>query len=337
MQEGRVISYSSRQLRHDKEHYPTYDLELAEVMMALRMWHHYLLGNVVHNYTDHKSLKYIFTQPDLNMRQRRWLELIKDYELKVHYHPRKANVIVDTLSHKAHCNYLSAVCLTGEESSTRVLPNSSLFNITLTPTLRVEIIAAQKDDEDMDHIKRRMRDGDPKVACFREDAEGALWFKERLVVPKKEELKKKILDETHTSRYSIHPGSTKMYHDLRQQFWWTRMKCEMTHYVSECDTYRKVKADYMKPRGLLQPLSIPEWKWDDITMDFIVGLPLTARKFDSIWVIVDRLSKSTHFIPVHTHYDVKRYAEIYIARVLCLHRVLKTIISDRGLQFVARF
>jgi hypothetical protein len=86
----------------------------------------------------------------------------------------------------------------------------------------------------------------------------------------------------------------------------------------------------MKPGGLLQPLSIPEWKWDDISMDFIVGLPLTACKFDSIWVIMHRLSKSAHFIPVHTHYDARRYAQIYIARVLYLHGVLKTIISDRG-------
>jgi hypothetical protein len=108
-----------------------------------------------------------------------------------------------------------------------------------------------------------------------------------VVVPKKEALKKNILDEAHTSRYSIHPGSTKMYHDLRQQFCWTRMKHETTHCVSECDTCRKVKADYKKPGGLLQPLSIPEWKWDAISMDFIVGLPLTARKFDLIWVIVD--------------------------------------------------
>jgi hypothetical protein len=120
MQEGRVISYSSRQLRHHEEHYPIHDFELAAVVMALRMWYHYLLGNVVHIYMDHKSLKYIFTQLDLNMRQQRWLELIKDYELEVHYHPRKANVVADTLSHKAHCNYLPAVCLTGEESSTRV-------------------------------------------------------------------------------------------------------------------------------------------------------------------------------------------------------------------------
>jgi hypothetical protein len=97
-----------------------------------------------------------------------------------------------------------------------VLPNLSLFNITLTPTLRAEIITTQRDDEGMGHIKRRMREGDPKVACFREDAEGTLWFKERLVVPMREALKNKILDEPHTSRYSIHPGSTKMYHDLRQ-------------------------------------------------------------------------------------------------------------------------
>jgi hypothetical protein len=225
--------------------------------------------------------------------------LIKDYELEVHYHPGKENVIANALSRKAHCNYLPAIRLTGEESSMRVLPNLSLFNITLMPTLRAEIIAAQNDDEGMSLIKRRMREGDPNVICFCEDAEGTLWFKERLVVPKRETLKKKILDEAHTSRYSIHPGSTKMYHDLRQQFWWMRMKHEAARYVSECDTFQKVKVDYMKLGGLLQPLSILEWKWDDRSMDFIM-----ARKFDSIWVIVDRLSKSAHFIPVNTNYKV---------------------------------
>jgi hypothetical protein len=156
-----VISYSSRQLRHHEEHYPTHDLELAAVVMTLRTWCHYLLGNAVHIYTDHKSLKYIFAQPDLNMRQRRWLELIKDYELEVHYHPGKANVVADVLSQKAHCNYLLAVRLTGEESSTQVLPELSLFNITLMPTLRTKIIAAQKTDESMGHIKRMIREGDP--------------------------------------------------------------------------------------------------------------------------------------------------------------------------------
>jgi hypothetical protein len=103
MQEGRVIAYASRQLRRHEEHYPTHDLELVVVVHALKIWSHYLLGS--HIYTDHKSLKYIFTQSELNMRQRRWLELIKDYELEIHYHPGKANVVADALSRKAsrHC------------------------------------------------------------------------------------------------------------------------------------------------------------------------------------------------------------------------------------------
>jgi hypothetical protein len=149
------------------------------------------------------------------------------------------------------------------------------------------------------------------------------WAQER-------KLKKKILDEAHMSRYSIHPESTKMYPDLRQQFWWTRMKREAARYVSECDTCQKVKAGYMKPGGLLHPLGIPEWKWDNISMNFIVGLPMIAHKFDLIWVIMDRLSKLAHIIPVNTNYKVQRYAEIYIAHVLCLHGCPKTIISDRG-------
>jgi hypothetical protein len=157
-----------------------------------------------------------------------------------------------------------------------------LYNITLTSILRDEIIIILKNDEGMANVKRRTQEGDLKVNCFCKDTEGTLWFNDRLVVPKNEVLKKKILDEAYTSRYSIYPGSTPMYHDLRQQFWWTRMKCETAHYVSDYDTCQKVKANYMKPGGLLQSLSIPGWKWVDISMDFIVGLLLTANKFESI-------------------------------------------------------
>jgi hypothetical protein len=115
------IAYASRQLRRHEEHYPTHDLELLAVVHALKVWRHYLLGNVVHIYTDHKSLKYLFTQPDLNMRQRIWLELIKDYELEVHYHPGKASVVADALSSKHRCNHLSIqshhFCCDPEETS----------------------------------------------------------------------------------------------------------------------------------------------------------------------------------------------------------------------------
>jgi hypothetical protein len=137
-----------------------------------------------------------------------------------HYptHDLELAAVVMALSHKARYNYLPAVRLTGEESSTRVLPDLSLSNITLIPTLKSEIIVAQKNNEGMAHIRRRMQEGDPKIACLCEDVEGTLWFKDRFVVLKKEALKKKILDEAHTYWYSIHLSSTKMYHDLRQQF-----------------------------------------------------------------------------------------------------------------------
>jgi hypothetical protein len=117
MQEGHVIVYSSCQLRPYEEHYPTHDLELATVVHSLRTWRHYLLGNAAHIFTDHKSLKYFFTQANLNMWQRKWLELIKDYDLEIHYHPGKANMVADALSRKTHCSHLPAVGISGEESS----------------------------------------------------------------------------------------------------------------------------------------------------------------------------------------------------------------------------
>jgi hypothetical protein len=106
MQEGRVVAYALRQLRIHEQNYPTHDIELAAVVHSLKIWRHYLIGNKCEIYTDHKSLKYIFTQSDLNLRQRRWLELIKDYDLEIHYHPGKANVVADALSRKAYCHHL---------------------------------------------------------------------------------------------------------------------------------------------------------------------------------------------------------------------------------------
>jgi hypothetical protein len=202
--------------------------------------------------------------------------------MEIHYHPGKVNVVADALSRKAHCNYLLAVTIFGEESSICIPPSKALYNVTLTPVLRGEIIAAQSSDEGVAHIKRRFTEGDPKVNCFHVDEEGTLWFKHRLVVPKNHELRKKIFDEAHTSKYSIHPGITKMYHGLKAQFWWTRMKRETARYVAECDTCQRVNADHMRSARLQQPLSIPAWKWEDISMDFIVDMPLTGRKFNSI-------------------------------------------------------
>ncbi|WVZ52154.1 hypothetical protein U9M48_003240 [Paspalum notatum var. saurae] len=192
-----------------------------------------------------------------------------------------------------------------------------LYNLIIEPTIKEQIITVQKQDKGMAYIREGI--DDEKRACFTLDGQGILWFKGRLVVPKDMELRKKILDKAHTSMFTMHPGSNKMYQDLKQKFWWTRMKREIAKYVSECDVCQKVKADHLKPAGMLQPLAVPSWKWEGIHMDFVVGLHRTHKGYDSIWVIIDRLTKSAHFIPVKTMYHAKTYAELYIARIVSLH------------------
>jgi hypothetical protein len=193
MQEGRVIAYASRKLRRHEEHYPTHDLELAAVVHALKIWRHYLLGNVCHIYTDHKSLKYIFTQSELNMRQRRWLELIKDYELEIHYHPGKANVVADALSRKASCHCLTVrtsditLCQEMEKLNLGMIQHGTSNHLKLESVILQRIIDAQKDDEGMKHIREKIRAGTAK--CFKEDDQGVIWFNNRIVVPKNEELR----------------------------------------------------------------------------------------------------------------------------------------------------
>jgi transposase InsO family protein len=156
-------------------------------------------------------------------------------------------------------------------------------------------------------------------------------------VPNLKRLKDKILHEAHESAYSIHPGGNKMYHDLKATYWWYGMKRDVAEYVALFDTCQRVKAKHQRPAGLLQPLQVPEWKWEEIAMDFIVGLPRTQSRYDSIWVIVDRLTKVAHFIPVKTTYSRSQLAELYVSRIVCLHGVPKKIVSDRGTQFTSRF
>jgi hypothetical protein len=276
------------------------------------------------------------------MRQRRWLELIKDYYLEVHYHPEKANVIADALSRKVHYNHLELEPVSDPLSeemrrlNLEVVQQGNIYALSAESNLYDRIITAQRIDEDLQIIKQKLADGDPKYTCFQKDHQDVIWFGKRLVVPVDSKIKKIILDEAHMSKFSIHPGSTKMYHDLKQNFWWSNMKADIAKYVAECDTCHRMKASDLKSAGVLQPLSIPTWKWDEISMDFIVGLPLTVRKKDSIWVIMDRLTKTAHFIAVHTTYSVQQYAELYMDQIVRLHGIPKNIISDRGTQFVAR-
>jgi hypothetical protein len=222
-----------------------------------------------------------------------------------------------------------------EKLNLGMIQHGTLNQLKLESVLLQKIIDAQRSDKGMKHIHEKIKVG--KANCFRNNDQGIVWFNKRIIVPKDDDVRQQILDEVHLSRYSIHLGSTKMYHDLKQHYWWTKMKIEIACYVAKCDTCRRVKAIHMKTAGPLQSLPILTWKWEDISMDFIVGLPRIVKGFDSIGVIVDRLTKIAHFLPVKTSYPVLTYVQVYIVRILSLHGIPKTIVSNLGPQFVSKF
>jgi hypothetical protein len=178
MQNNRVIAYASRALRNHEQNYPTHDLQLAAVIHALKIWRHHLMGAKCNIYTGHKSLKYIFTQADLNMRQRHWLELIKDYDLEVHYHPGKANVVADALSRKARCHCLSVkvfndtLCDQMRKLNLEIIPQGSLNHLSIENTLRDKIIQSQLHNEGINNIKLKLSQGEAKYKCFHTDHHG---------------------------------------------------------------------------------------------------------------------------------------------------------------------
>ena len=264
MQHKRVVAYVSRQLKKHELNYPTHDLELAAVIFSLKTWRHYLYGATCQIFTYHKSLKYLFTHKELNLRQRRWMELLKDYDCTIDYHPGKANVVVDALSRKSTSSlaYMQTIQLPfmvelrelGVEL--RMHASGALFaSFQLRLILVDRILEAQLEDPYLMSMRKKVEEGEQLDFCIRDDE--ALVIGSRLCVPATEELKRQILEEAHSSAYAMHPGSTKMYCTLKEYYWWSGMKREVTEYVSKCFICQKVKAERQKPFGLLQPLPIP--------------------------------------------------------------------------------
>ncbi|KAA3480774.1 DNA/RNA polymerases superfamily protein [Gossypium australe] len=330
VQEGKVVAYASRQLRPHEVNYPTHDLELAAVVFALKIWRHYLYGERSIVYTDHKSLKYLLTQKDLNLRQRRWVELLKDYDCSIEYHPGKANVVADALSRKVVSDLRALFAHLSLYDD-----GSILAELQVKPTWVKQIREKQLEDEVLSARRLQVQNGGLEGYSLSSDE--VLCFQGKACMPKDVELRQKILQDAHSSPYAMHPGGSKMYKDLREQFWWPGLKKEVTEFVGKCLTCQQVKAEHQLPSGLLQPVKIPQWKWERITMDFVSGLPLTPSKKDSVWVVVDRLTKSAHFIPVRVDYSLQKLAKLYVSEVVRLHGVPVLIISDRDPRFTSRF
>ncbi|WJZ85816.1 hypothetical protein VitviT2T_005334 [Vitis vinifera] len=159
----------------------------------------------------------------------------------------------------------------------------------------------------------------------------------RLCVPRDVELRNEILVDAHRAKYTIHHGNTKMYHDLKRQFWWSGMKRDIAQFVANYQTCQQVKVELQRPARLLQPLPIPEWKWDHITMDFVIGLPRTRSKKNGVWVIVGRLTKSSHFLAMKTTDSMNSLAKLYIQEIVRLHGIPLTIVSDMDPKFTSQF
>ncbi|GJS65947.1 putative reverse transcriptase domain-containing protein [Tanacetum coccineum] len=331
MQREKVISYASRQLKIHEKNYTTHDLELGAVVFALKIWRHYLYGTKCTVFTDHKSLQHILDQKELNMRQRRWLELLCDYDCDIRYHPGKANVVADALSRKER------------EPPLRV----RALVMTISLDLPKQILNAQTEARKPENIKSEdvggmLIENAKFPEAIREQkleprADGTLCLNGRSWLPCYGDLRTVIMHESHKSKYSIHPGSDKMYQDMKKLYWWPNMKADIATYVSKCLTCAKVKAEHQRPSGLLVQPKIPEWKWDNITMDFVTKLPKTSQGYDTIWVIVDRLTKSAIFTPMRETDPLDKLARLYLKEVVTRHGIPVSIICDRDPRFASNF
>ncbi|GKE54395.1 putative reverse transcriptase domain-containing protein [Tanacetum coccineum] len=235
-------------------------------------------------------------------------------------HPGKENVVADALSRKERIKPLRVQALM----------------MTVHNDLPKQIHEARKEAMKKKYVKKENL-GKLIKSIFEFRPDGACCFGNHVRLPRFGGLRDLVMHESQKSKYSIYPGLNKMYQDLKLLYWWPNMKTDIATYVSKCLTCAKVKAEHQKPSGLLQQPKIPVWKWERITMDFVSGLPRTPSGYDTIWVIVDRLTKSAHFLPMKKTDSMEKLTQLYLKEIVCRHGVPSSIILDRDSHFKSNF
>ncbi|GKA14275.1 putative reverse transcriptase domain-containing protein [Tanacetum coccineum] len=267
-----ILLYSKNKKEHEEHLKGVLELLKKEKL-------YYLYGTKCIVFTGHKNLQQILNQKELNMRKRRWLELLSDYDCVIRYHSRKENVVDDAFSRKER---------------TRKPKN-----------IKNEDVGGMLIENSKDPEKLRTEKLEPR-------ADGTLCFNGRSWLPCYGDLRTVIMHESHKCKYSIHLGSEKMYQDMKKLYWWPNKKDNIATYVSKCLTCAKVKAEHQRPSGLLVKPDIPQWKWDNITMDFVTKLPKSSQGYATIWVIIDQLTNSATFVPMRKTAPMDKLARMYL-------------------------
>ncbi|GKA48003.1 putative reverse transcriptase domain-containing protein [Tanacetum coccineum] len=265
------------------------------------------------------------------MKQRRWLELLSDYNCEICYHPGKVNVMADALSRKEQNKPLrvrALVMTIGLDLPKQILEAQT--EAIKPKNLKSEDVGGMLIENSKDPKEPRKEKLEPR-------ADRTLCLNNRIWLPCYGDLRILIMHESYKSKYSVHPGFDKMYQDMKQLYWWPNKKADIATYVSKCLTCLKVKAEHQKPTGLLVQPEIPQCKWDNITMDFVTKLPRTQSGNDTIWVIVDRLTKSAHFLPMRESDPMDKLVRLYLKEVVMRHGIPVSIICDRDPIFASNF
>ena len=272
------------------------------------------------------------------------MEFLEDYDFTLHYRHGKANVVSEALSRKSRgalasissrkLQTLKTVGQFGLQYSEQA--QGTLGSLVATPSLLSRVIESQGHDAEIVSIRNQVQSskGDEGWTIH---TDGSFRYRGWVVVPQSTDLREKILREFHYSRFVVHLSDTKMYCDLRRQYYCSRMKRHVGDFFRRCLTCQQVKAEHQKLEGLLQPLEVVEWKWEHVTMDFVTHFPRTPQRHDVVWVIMDRLTMSTHFLAVRMTFTLEEFCRLYIQEIVLLHGVPVSIVSDRDLKFTTHF